>query len=102
MLVRVGEWGWRTVAAVGLAVVAVVVARAFGPLGAGVPALSAVVLMMSGLRIWSVTPSGGPGGPRPPDAGVREPRRPLPRRPAGAMAMPIPAELPEDAVALGW
>jgi hypothetical protein len=32
----------------------------------------------------------GRGGNGPPDAGVREPRRPLPDLPAGAMALPEP------------
>jgi len=37
-------------------------------------------------------PTPPPRGPLPEDGGVREPRRPKPRSPAGAAALPIPDE----------
>jgi hypothetical protein len=48
-------------------------------------------------------PVAGPRGwpPRPPGAGVREPRRPLPRPPAGAVALAVPRYDDDEAAALG-
>jgi hypothetical protein len=39
------------------------------------------------LRLKRLIASGGGGPDAPPGAGVREPRRPLPKRPAGAAAI---------------
>lgn len=60
--------------------------------GAGLLVLEIAVLAVTLRRVRSNRPRGG--GWRPPDAGVREPRRPLPTAGAGAMALPLPGSGP--------
>lgn len=47
------------------------------------------------LAVWGGGPPPGGGG----TAGVREPRRPRPRPPAGGMALAVPVEPPDEAAA---
>ncbi|MES4825757.1 hypothetical protein [Streptomyces anthocyanicus] len=50
------------------------------------------------IRLASACPD--PGGPGPGGAGVREPRRPGPCPPGGAIALPLPEDPPGGAAAL--
>jgi hypothetical protein len=73
--------------------------------GAGAVGLLLVAWLVSVLRVVRPLPAGpwgGGDGPAPPGgASMREPRRPLPRSPSGAAAMPLdPEEPPGRAVAL--
>jgi hypothetical protein len=72
-------------------------------LGAGAAGLIVVAWLVYGLRLTQPVPSGPSGdGPAPPGgACVREPRRPLPVRPAGSAARSRPGQdEPGQAVAL--
>ena len=59
---------------------------------AGLVLIEAAVLALTLRRVRANRPGGG--GSRPPDAGVREPRRPLPTSGVGAMALPVPGTPP--------
>lgn len=89
-----------------LAIVVVLVGGMFanfvewGVLGAAAVGAVWVLRCVRLLRLMPLGPggSGGPGGGGP--AGVREPRRPRPRPPGGSLALAVPLEPPDDAVAL--
>ncbi|MFE2431595.1 hypothetical protein ACFXJ5_33275 [Streptomyces sp. NPDC059373] len=57
-----------------------------------------LVWLVTAVRFLRLEPS-GPSGYPPGGAGVREPRRPKPRRPADAIALPTPDDAPSDAIA---
>jgi hypothetical protein len=90
-LVYGGRWPLAAIAAV-LFVAGVVVAAMSGRGAlAAVPAAVATAWLAYAVRIQARVPAGGGrGGPGPGSgAGVREPRRPLPKSPAGAAARPL-------------
>ncbi|MET7620390.1 hypothetical protein [Streptomyces sp. NPDC005408] len=60
-----------------------------------------LVWLAATVRVLRLAPScGGPGGPGPGGAGVREPRRPKPCPPGGAIALPLPEDPPDGAAAI--
>jgi hypothetical protein len=67
-------------------------------LSGAVAVLVTLVWLGTAVRFLRLEPS-GPGGQPPGGTGVREPRRPTPRPPSGAIALPVPDEPPDDAVA---
>jgi hypothetical protein len=67
-------------------------------LSGAVAVLVTLAWLVTAVRFLRLEPS-GPGGYPPGGAGVREPRRPKPRPPADAIALPTPDEPPDDAVA---
>jgi hypothetical protein len=90
-LVYRGRWQFAAVASVLVAagiVVAAVVGR--GDL-ATVPVAVAAAWLIYAMRLQRTTAGGGGQGPGPaPGAGVREPRQPLPKSPAGVAERSIP------------
>jgi len=60
----------------------------------------ALVWIAYALRISRITPVGPDSGPPPGGAGVREPRRPLPKTSGGAAVFPLDDDPPNSAVAL--
>jgi len=86
--------GRRPVAALAalVSVAALVNGLVFGLLPVALAPVAVVGLWAAyALRWRPLVPAGGGFGPdTPPGAGVREPRRPLPKSPAGAAEMPLP------------
>jgi hypothetical protein len=103
---RALHWTWRPVVLLlsGLACAAVIVVGVLVSLpwvGLAVAVLPLLVWLTAALRLRRRLPSGGGPGRIPPGgASMREPRRPLPRSPAGAAARPFPDEEPDSFVAL--
>ena len=65
-----------------------------GSLAAGVLVLGSLSWLGYKAWAWRRSAVGGWGGPPPPDGdGVREPRRPGPIAPAGAVALPLPPDV---------
>jgi len=93
--------GWRgPVAAAAAAGVLVATGLIAGRLllGSAAAGMVAVIWLAWAWRLLRVVPPEPCGGGGP--AGTREPRRPKPRPPAGAIALPIPEDPPDDVVAL--
>jgi hypothetical protein len=91
-LVYAGRWPLAAIA-FALCVGAAVAAAVAGP--PTIATASAVVIalwMAYAVRLQRLVPAGirGDGPDSPPGIGVREPRRPLPKSPAGAAERPLP------------
>jgi hypothetical protein len=91
-LVYAGRWQLAAIA-VALCIAAAVVAAVAGP--PTIATASALVIAAwttYALRLQRLVPAGlrGDGPDSPPGVGVREPRRPLPKSPAGAAERPLP------------
>ena len=73
--------------------VAVVAAVAGPPTIASASAVVIAAWIMYAVRLQRLVPAGirGDGPDSPPGVGVREPRRPLPKSPAGAAERPLPS-----------
>ncbi len=71
------------------------------PTGAAAAVL-ALLWVVTTVRVVRLVPSCGSldGGPGPGGAGVREPRRPKPCPPSGAVSLPMPKDPPDGAAAL--
>ena len=91
-LVYAGRWQLAAIA-LALCIAAAVLAAVHGP--ATIATASALVIagwMAYAVRLQRLVPAGfrGDGPDSPPGVGVREPRRPLPKSPAGAAERPLP------------
>ncbi|HEY7175663.1 MAG TPA: hypothetical protein VH442_12170, partial [Micromonosporaceae bacterium] len=80
---------WAAVLAMVLVLCALFIPLAVGSTTAMIAAPVGVTILWIAyaLRLKMLIASGGGGPDAPPGAGVREPRRPLPKRPAGAAAI---------------
>ena len=92
-VVYAGRWPLAALA-MALCIGAAVVAAVLGP--ATIAAASALVIaawMTYAVRLQRLVPAGirGGGPDSPPGVGVREPRRPLPKSPAGAAERSLPS-----------
>ena len=88
-----------------LTVAALLTGAVAGRALAGLAGAALLVAVWTGrsLRLLRLVPLGpdGPGGPTGGGpAGVREPRRPRPHPPAGSLALAVPVDPPDEAVAL--
>jgi hypothetical protein len=92
-LVYAGRWPLAAIALALCVGVAVVAAVAGPPTIATASALVIAAWTTYALRLQRLVPAGirGDGPDSPPGAGVREPRRPLPKSPAGAAERPLPS-----------
>jgi hypothetical protein len=92
-LVYAGRWPLAAIAIALCVGVAVVAAVAGPPTIASASAVVIAAWIMYALRLQRLVPAGirGDGPDSPPGIGVREPRRPLPKSPAGAAERPLPS-----------
>jgi len=91
-LVYAGRWPLAAIALALSVGVAVAAAVAGPPTIATASALVIAAWTVYALRLQRLVPAGlrGDGPDSPPGVGVREPRRPLPKSPAGAAERPLP------------
>jgi len=91
-LVYAGRWPLAAIAVALCVGVAVVAAVAGPPTIATASAVVIAAWTMYAVRLQRLVPAGfrGDGPDSPPGVGVREPRRPLPKSPAGAAERPLP------------
>jgi hypothetical protein len=92
-LVYAGRWPLAAIAIALCVGVAVVAAVAGPPTIASASAVVIAAWIMYAVRLERLVPAGirGDGPDSPPGVGVREPRRPLPKSPAGAAERPLPS-----------
>lgn len=85
-----------------LAAAAITTGTITGHVGTAAIAVAGLTLAWAAyaLRVLRVTAIGPDGGPPPGGAGVREPRRPLPRAPGGVAVLPLDDDAPTGVAAL--